>query len=99
MLVIIILYLLRQGNYFLNGFPLFMWMYYYVRKQKEQRIFNLQNGITTEEAGEEGDEQEPEKKQLTIIENGLEDGEEPEKAKYDDDEEETKNDELTQSPE
>ena len=29
LLVIIILYLLRQGNYFLNGFPLFMWIYYY----------------------------------------------------------------------
>lgn len=29
LLVIIILYLLRQGNYFINGFPLFMWMYYY----------------------------------------------------------------------
>jgi hypothetical protein len=28
-LVIIILYLLRQGNYFINGFPLFMWIYYY----------------------------------------------------------------------
>ncbi|MEW6469830.1 MAG: hypothetical protein AB1458_12955 [Bacteroidota bacterium] len=28
-LVIILLYLLRQGNYFLNGFPLFMWLYYY----------------------------------------------------------------------
>lgn len=29
LLVIILLYLLRQGNYFLNGFPIFMWMYYY----------------------------------------------------------------------
>jgi hypothetical protein len=29
LLVIIILYLFRQGNYFINGFPLFMWMYYY----------------------------------------------------------------------
>jgi hypothetical protein len=28
-LVIIVLYLLRQGNYFLNGFPLFMWVYYF----------------------------------------------------------------------
>ena len=28
-LVIIILYLLRQGNYFINGFPIFMWVYYY----------------------------------------------------------------------
>jgi hypothetical protein len=28
-LVIIILYMLRQGNYFINGFPIFMWIYYY----------------------------------------------------------------------
>lgn len=28
-LVIILLYMLRQGNYFLNGFPLFMWLYYF----------------------------------------------------------------------
>lgn len=31
MLVIILLYMFRQGNYFLNGFPLFMWMYYYTK--------------------------------------------------------------------
>lgn len=31
LLVLIILNLIRQGNYFLNGFPLFMWMYYYNR--------------------------------------------------------------------
>jgi hypothetical protein len=35
-LVIIMLYLLRQGNYFLNGFPLFMWLYYYCRKASEE---------------------------------------------------------------
>jgi hypothetical protein len=29
LLVLILLYLLRQGNYFLNGFPFFMWLYYY----------------------------------------------------------------------
>lgn len=28
-LVLILLYYLRQGNYFLNGFPFFMWLYYY----------------------------------------------------------------------
>jgi hypothetical protein len=28
-LVLILLYLLRQGNYFLNGFPFFIWLYYY----------------------------------------------------------------------
>lgn len=31
-LVLILLYLLRQGNYFLNGFPFFVWLYYYNRK-------------------------------------------------------------------
>ncbi|HXB41751.1 MAG TPA: O-antigen ligase family protein [Bacteroidia bacterium] len=29
LLVLILLYLLRQGNYFLNGFPFFVWLYYY----------------------------------------------------------------------
>lgn len=29
LLTIIILYMLRQGNYFVNGFPFFMWLYYY----------------------------------------------------------------------
>lgn len=29
LLVLILLYYLRQGNYFLNGFPFFMWLYYY----------------------------------------------------------------------
>ena len=28
-LVIILLYLLRQGNYFINGFPFFLFLYYY----------------------------------------------------------------------
>jgi hypothetical protein len=28
-LVLILLYYLRQGNYFVNGFPFFMWLYYY----------------------------------------------------------------------
>jgi hypothetical protein len=29
LLLLILLNLLRQGHYFLNGFPLFMWLYYY----------------------------------------------------------------------
>ena len=37
-LIIIILYLLRQGNYFLNAFPLFMWIYYYARKNHLDQI-------------------------------------------------------------
>lgn len=28
-LVLILLYYLRQGNYFVNGFPFFLWLYYY----------------------------------------------------------------------
>lgn len=31
--LVIILYLLRQGHYFLNGFPFFLWMYYYLAKE------------------------------------------------------------------
>ena len=37
-LIIFILYLLRQGNYFLNAFPLFMWIYYYARKNHLDQI-------------------------------------------------------------
>jgi hypothetical protein len=29
-LIIILMYMIRQGNYFLNGFPLFVWLYYYI---------------------------------------------------------------------
>jgi O-antigen ligase len=36
--IIIILYLLRQGHYFLNGFPFFLWLYYYTWKiNREER--------------------------------------------------------------
>lgn len=34
--LIIILYLARQGHYFLNGFPLFLWMYYFNWKQNKE---------------------------------------------------------------
>jgi hypothetical protein len=40
LLVLILLYLLRQGNYFLNGFPFFVWLYYYNKKnflEKQER--------------------------------------------------------------
>jgi hypothetical protein len=41
-LVLILLYLLRQGNYFLNGFPFFVWLYYYNKKvyleERESRL-------------------------------------------------------------
>jgi hypothetical protein len=37
--LIISLQLLRQGNYYYCGFPLFMWLYYYSKKQnKEEKI-------------------------------------------------------------
>ena len=31
-LILILLYLFRQGNYFVNGFPFFVWLYYYNKK-------------------------------------------------------------------
>jgi len=31
-LILILIYLLRQGNYFYNGFPFFLWIYYYTNK-------------------------------------------------------------------
>lgn len=31
--LIIIIYLIRQGHYFINGFPLFLWMFYYLYVQ------------------------------------------------------------------
>lgn len=41
--IIIVLYLLRQGHYFLNGFPFFLWMYYHTWKiNKEERLKNAQ---------------------------------------------------------
>jgi hypothetical protein len=34
-LVVILVYMARQGHYFLNGFPFFLWMYYFIRKQND----------------------------------------------------------------
>ena len=34
-LVVILVYLMRQGHYFINGFPFFLWMYYYIRKKNK----------------------------------------------------------------
>jgi len=37
--LIILLYLFRQGHYFLNGFPFFLWLFYYIWKEnKRERI-------------------------------------------------------------
>jgi len=37
-LLIILLFLFRQGHYFLNGFPFFLWLYYYVHKENDNRL-------------------------------------------------------------
>jgi hypothetical protein len=34
-LLIILIYLMRQGHYFLNGLPFFIWLYYYTRKSND----------------------------------------------------------------
>jgi hypothetical protein len=49
-LVIIILYLLRQGNYFINGFPLFMWIYYYNYKNFQAKYVKQPETETTSNA-------------------------------------------------
>lgn len=41
LLVLLLLYLLRQGNYFLNGFPFFVWLYYYNKVVYNQKKFGL----------------------------------------------------------
>lgn len=38
LLLIILLYLARQGHYFLNGFPFFLWCYYYIRKKNTEML-------------------------------------------------------------
>ncbi len=50
LLVIIIVYLLRQGHYFINGFPLFLWMYYYLRKQNTKQMAEQIEQETTEKS-------------------------------------------------
>jgi len=56
-LCVILLYLLRQGHYFLNGFPIFVWMYY----------FNRQNYASVQEAAEaETDEEEQEEGEMQV---------------------------------
>ncbi|MGZ3864409.1 MAG: O-antigen ligase family protein [Bacteroidia bacterium] len=49
-LVIILLYLLRQGNYFLNGFPFFVWLYYH-NKLSSVKYIAEKNNETGELAG------------------------------------------------
>lgn len=40
-LVVILVYLARQGHYFINGFPFFLWMYYFIRKQNSAQMQQL----------------------------------------------------------
>jgi len=49
MLVIILLYMFRQGNYFLNGFPFFVWIYYYAKKNVYERQEKKRNAQEEEE--------------------------------------------------
>lgn len=37
-LVVILVYLSRQGHYFINGFPFFLWLYYFVRKRNSAQL-------------------------------------------------------------
>ncbi|MFM7813303.1 MAG: hypothetical protein ACKO66_02175 [Flavobacteriales bacterium] len=39
--MIILIYLIRQGHYFLNGFPLFLWMFYYLSVQNKREFAEL----------------------------------------------------------
>ena len=53
--LIILIYLIRQGHYFINGFPLFVWMYYYLavsnraekKKSSEQRLIEAFRPVAT----------------------------------------------------
>lgn len=57
-LCVIMLYLLRQGHYFLNGFPFFVWLYYYTRKKADERELEMEELAEAEETMQtgEGDE-------------------------------------------
>jgi len=48
---IILLYLLRQGHYFINGFPFFMWLFFYLKKDNNGELDHLR---TPEELREMG---------------------------------------------
>lgn len=60
-LCIIVLYLLRQGHYFLNGFPFFVWIYFYTRQnaneyareREEEELEEDEDGEETEEDADE----------------------------------------------
>jgi len=39
--LIVLIYLLRQGHYFINGFPLFLWMHFYLGKINRNELKSL----------------------------------------------------------
>ncbi|MBI1266997.1 MAG: hypothetical protein GC193_06140 [Cryomorphaceae bacterium] len=41
--LIILIYLMRQGHYFLNGLPFFIWLYYYTRKRNDKQKAELES--------------------------------------------------------
>ncbi len=55
-LVIILLYLLRQGHYFINGFPLFVWVYVYNYHQHKKKLRGEIEGEEEETGMEEAEE-------------------------------------------
>ena len=53
-LVIILMYMVRQGNYFLNGFPFFIWLYYYVYlKSRPAELKESEAGDNTHQQNQE----------------------------------------------
>ncbi len=65
-LVVIIVYLMRQGHYFINGFPFFLWVYYYVRKYNDWMIENPEDALLQEEEEEEFNQIEEEETKPTL---------------------------------
>ncbi len=47
-LTVILVYLARQGHYFFNGLPFFIWMYYFVKKQNLAQLAALDAGLEEE---------------------------------------------------
>lgn len=48
---IILLYLLRQGHYFLNGFPFFLWLFFYLKKDNQGHFDHLRTPEELKEMG------------------------------------------------
>ena len=53
-LVVILVYLARQGHYFINGFPFFLWMYYFIRKQNSAQMQQLRDEAEALKQEEQG---------------------------------------------